>query len=58
MVGTRVAQSWGTELVPCAAVVGGTLAQEVLKIVTLKDMPVNNWYLYDALRGDGITCQL
>ncbi|KAJ2306449.1 SUMO-activating enzyme subunit 1 [Coemansia sp. RSA 2706] len=53
-----IRQSWGTELVPCAAVVGGTLAQEVLKIVTLKDMPVNNWYLYDALRGDGITCQL
>ncbi|KAJ1728651.1 E1 ubiquitin-activating protein aos1 [Coemansia biformis] len=54
----RVAQSWGTELVACAAVVGGTLAQEVLKIVTQKDMPVNNWYTYDALKGDGTTCML
>ncbi|KAJ2766538.1 E1 ubiquitin-activating protein aos1 [Coemansia nantahalensis] len=54
----RVAQSWGAEIVACAAVVGGTLAQEVLKIVTQKDMPVNNWHVYDALRGDGITCTL
>ncbi|KAJ2709193.1 E1 ubiquitin-activating protein aos1 [Coemansia spiralis] len=54
----RVARSWGSEIVACAAVVGGTLAQEVLKIVTQKDMPVNNWYVYDALRGDGTTCTL
>ncbi|KAJ2455888.1 E1 ubiquitin-activating protein aos1 [Coemansia sp. RSA 2336] len=54
----RVAQSWGTEFVPCAAVVGGTLAQEVLKIVTRKDMPIQNWYTYDALKGDGVTCFL
>ncbi|KAI9474767.1 E1 ubiquitin-activating protein aos1 [Coemansia sp. RSA 989] len=54
----RVAQSWNTEFVPCAAVVGGTLAQEVLKIVTRKDMPIQNWYTYDALKGDGITCFL
>ncbi|KAJ1783919.1 E1 ubiquitin-activating protein aos1, partial [Coemansia sp. RSA 2399] len=35
----RAATSWGTEFVPCASVVGGTLAQEVLKVVTGKDMP-------------------
>ncbi|KAJ2741333.1 E1 ubiquitin-activating protein aos1 [Coemansia sp. BCRC 34490] len=52
----RVAASWATEYVPCAAVVGGTLAQEVLKVVTGKDMPVNNWFAYDALSGDGIQC--
>ncbi|KAJ2850487.1 E1 ubiquitin-activating protein aos1 [Coemansia brasiliensis] len=55
---SRVVQSWDTEFVPCAAVVGGALAQEVLKIVTCKDMPIQNWYTYDALRGDGITCFL
>ncbi|KAJ2419776.1 E1 ubiquitin-activating protein aos1 [Coemansia sp. RSA 2522] len=55
---SRVAQSLGTEFVPCAAVVGGTLAQEVLKIITRKDMPINNWYTYDALKGDAITCTL
>ncbi|KAJ1961003.1 E1 ubiquitin-activating protein aos1 [Dipsacomyces acuminosporus] len=51
----RVVASWGTEFVPCAAVVGGTLTQEILKIVTLKDMPMNNWFIYDAINGDGFT---
>ncbi|KAJ1999306.1 E1 ubiquitin-activating protein aos1 [Coemansia thaxteri] len=54
----RVLTSWGTEFVPSAAVVGGTLAQEVLKIITLKDMPANNWFVYDGLAGEGITCTL
>ncbi|KAJ1815376.1 E1 ubiquitin-activating protein aos1 [Coemansia sp. RSA 2599] len=54
----RVASSLGTEFVPCAAVVGGTLAQEVLKIITRKDQPINNWYVYDALQADGIICKL
>ncbi|KAI9506601.1 SUMO-activating enzyme subunit 1, partial [Coemansia spiralis] len=54
----RVAASWGTEFVPCAAVIGGTLAQEVLKVATRKDMPVNNWFIYDAITGDGIQCSL
>ncbi|PIA15964.1 hypothetical protein COEREDRAFT_81658 [Coemansia reversa NRRL 1564] len=54
----RVARSWGTELVACAAVVGGTLSQEILKIVTHKEIPVNNWYVYDGIKGDGITCLL
>ncbi|KAJ1765272.1 E1 ubiquitin-activating protein aos1 [Coemansia sp. RSA 1843] len=54
----RVATSWGTEFVPCASVVGGTLAQEVLKVVTGKDMPVNNWFVYDAIGGDGIQCTI
>ncbi|KAJ2547194.1 E1 ubiquitin-activating protein aos1 [Coemansia sp. RSA 1933] len=50
--------SWGTEFVPCASVVGGTLAQEVLKVITGKDMPINNWFIYDALNGDGIQCNI
>ncbi|KAJ2327083.1 E1 ubiquitin-activating protein aos1 [Coemansia sp. RSA 2681] len=54
----RVQASWGTEFVPSAAVVGGTLAQEVLKIITLKDMPANNWFTYDGLVSEGITCTL
>ncbi|KAJ2842896.1 SUMO-activating enzyme subunit 1, partial [Coemansia erecta] len=54
----RAAASWGTEFVPCASVVGGTLAQEVLKVVTGRDMPVNNWCVYDALSGDGIQCNI
>ncbi|KAJ1890456.1 E1 ubiquitin-activating protein aos1 [Coemansia sp. S17] len=54
----RVQASWGTEFVPSAAVVGGTLAQEVLKIITLKDMPANNWFTYDGLVSEGITCML
>ncbi|KAJ2704305.1 E1 ubiquitin-activating protein aos1 [Coemansia sp. IMI 203386] len=54
----RVARSLDTEFVPCAAVVGGTLAQEILKIITRKDLPANNWYVYDALQTDGIVCKL
>ncbi|KAJ1815798.1 E1 ubiquitin-activating protein aos1 [Coemansia sp. RSA 2675] len=54
----RVQASWGTEFVPSAAVVGATLAQEVLKIITLKDMPANNWFTYDGLVSEGITCML
>ncbi|KAJ2728750.1 E1 ubiquitin-activating protein aos1 [Coemansia sp. BCRC 34962] len=54
----RVQASWDTEFVPSAAVVGATLAQEALKIITLKDMPANNWFTYDGLVSEGITCIL
>ncbi|KAJ2816457.1 E1 ubiquitin-activating protein aos1 [Coemansia furcata] len=55
---SRVEASWGTEFVPSASVVGATLAQEALKIITLKDMPANNWFTYDGLVSEGITCTL
>jgi len=39
-----------------AAVVGGYLAQEALKAVSHKDVPLGNWFLFgDTLKGGAIS---
>eukprot|EP00123_Amoebidium_parasiticum_P013492 comp21986_c0_seq1/m.31779 comp21986_c0_seq1/g.31779 ORF comp21986_c0_seq1/g.31779 comp21986_c0_seq1/m.31779 type:complete len:361 (-) comp21986_c0_seq1:82-1164(-) len=38
---------------PVAAVVGGILGQEILKAVSAKDKPHNNFFFYDALTKSG-----
>jgi len=47
----QLARGARAELAPVAAVVGGELAQEVLKVVTGKELPFNNHFFFD-----GITC--
>lgn len=41
------------ELPPVNAVVGGLLANEVLKALSHKGEPVNNWYFYSLASGVG-----
>ena len=43
-----------SELSPVCAVVGGVLAQEVIKALSAKDRPYTNSFLYDGQRGTGI----
>lgn len=43
-----------TELAPCTAIVGGIMAQEVLKALSCKDSPINNFFVYNGLEGDGL----
>eukprot|EP01128_Nolandella_sp_AFSM9_P010263 TRINITY_DN7056_c0_g1_i1.p1 TRINITY_DN7056_c0_g1~~TRINITY_DN7056_c0_g1_i1.p1 ORF type:complete len:313 (+),score=73.16 TRINITY_DN7056_c0_g1_i1:30-968(+) len=50
---TMVAQSWGTELAPVCAIVGGTGAQEILKVMCANDIPFSNFFFYDGLGGGG-----
>ena len=42
------------ELSPVCAVVGGVLAQEVIKAVSQKDKPLNNFFLFDGYSSEGV----
>jgi ubiquitin-like 1-activating enzyme E1 A len=44
----------GTELSPVCALVGGIVAQEIIKLVSGNDAPLQNIFLYNGLDGDGI----
>ncbi|KAI9297024.1 hypothetical protein K502DRAFT_363590 [Neoconidiobolus thromboides FSU 785] len=42
------------ELSPSTAILGGIMAQEALKIVSQKDMPINNYFVYNGVRDEGL----
>lgn len=39
------------EIVPVCAVVGGYLAQDILKTLSAKDAPILNHYIYSGMEG-------
>jgi ubiquitin-like 1-activating enzyme E1 A len=41
------------ELSPVAAIVGAMAANEVVKVVTRRDAPLNNFLLFDGMEGEG-----
>ena len=43
-----------SELSPVCAVVGGVLAQEMIKAISGKDRPYSNSFLYDGHQSTGI----
>ncbi|ORX62117.1 hypothetical protein DM01DRAFT_1298688 [Hesseltinella vesiculosa] len=47
-----------TELPPIAAIIGGVLAQEVIKVLSAKELPVQNWFYYNGYDGSGLIHQL
>ncbi|CAO3591780.1 unnamed protein product [Absidia cylindrospora] len=47
-----------TELVPLAAIMGGVLAQEIIKVLSAKELPIQNWFFYNGLNGSGLVHQL
>jgi hypothetical protein len=49
----RVAALRGRELSPVCAIVGGILAQQIIKVVTGKDEPFTNFFFYNALDSTG-----
>ncbi|KAI8061459.1 hypothetical protein BC940DRAFT_322700 [Gongronella butleri] len=40
-----------TELVPLAAIVGGVMAQEIIKVLSAKELPIQNWFFYNGYDG-------
>lgn len=42
------------ELSPACAVVGGVLSQEIIKAVSQKDKPLNNFFLFDGYNSEGV----
>ena len=43
-----------SELSPVAAIVGGVLAQEIIKVISNKDAPHNNFFLYNPMETCGV----
>jgi len=43
-----------SELSPVAAIVGGVLAQEIIKVISNKDTPHNNFFLYNPIESCGV----
>ncbi|KAG0172262.1 SUMO-activating enzyme subunit 1 [Apophysomyces sp. BC1034] len=52
---TDLARLFDTELAPIAAVVGGVLAQEIIRALSAKEFPIQNWFFYNGLDGSGVT---
>lgn len=42
------------ELSPVCAIVGGVIGQEIIKAVSLKDQPHNNFFFYNGVEGSGL----
>ncbi|CAO3690429.1 unnamed protein product [Umbelopsis vinacea] len=49
-----LAQTSDTELSPVCAIVGGILAQEIIKVLSGKELPIQNWFFYDGIAGSGL----
>ncbi|OBS71844.1 hypothetical protein A6R68_13580 [Neotoma lepida] len=45
---------WFSEMTPVCAVVGGILAQEIVKALSQQDPPHNNFFFFDGMKGNGI----
>nr|XP_033790596.1 SUMO-activating enzyme subunit 1 [Geotrypetes seraphini] len=43
-----------SEMAPVCAVVGGVLAQEIVKALSQRDPPHNNFFFFDGIKGSGI----
>lgn len=48
----------GTEIAPSAAILGGVLAQEVLKIIAENEVPIFNYFGFNATDPSGIIMDL
>jgi molybdopterin/thiamine biosynthesis adenylyltransferase len=48
-----VGKNASTELAPVCAIMGGMVAAEVIKIISGKDAPINNLFLFDAATASG-----
>uniref|UniRef100_A0A6J0T687 SUMO-activating enzyme subunit 1 n=1 Tax=Pogona vitticeps TaxID=103695 RepID=A0A6J0T687_9SAUR len=43
-----------SEMAPVCAVVGGVLSQEVVKALSQRDSPLNNFFFFNGMKGSGI----
>lgn len=62
LVPSKLNPAWASfvfaELSPVCAIVGGVLGGEVIKAVSLKDAPHNNFFLYNGFQCDGFVEQI
>ncbi|KAF9918126.1 SUMO-activating enzyme subunit 1 [Linnemannia zychae] len=49
-----LAETASAEIAPVCAIVGGFLAQDILKTLSGKDAPLLNYFLYNGLEGTGL----
>lgn len=42
------------ELAPVCAILGGVAAQEAVKIISSKDTPINNFFVFDGMKSSGV----
>ena len=49
-----ISSGTGLDLSPIAAVVGGILGQEVIKVLSAKSKPFLNFFLFDGQKGPGV----
>jgi ubiquitin-like 1-activating enzyme E1 A len=47
-------KSFGSELSPVCAIVGGLIGQEIIKILSVKGEPLTNFFIYDGMESIGI----
>jgi len=53
-IGDKMLPLLFSELSPVAAIVGGVLAQEIIKVISNKDAPHNNFFLYNPMDSCGV----
>ncbi|KAL2643001.1 hypothetical protein R1flu_010588 [Riccia fluitans] len=51
---TKIAENGTFELSPVCAIMGGVLGQEVLKLLSCKGEPIQNYFFFDASDGKGM----
>jgi hypothetical protein len=50
----RLADGANVEFVPVVAILGGILAQDMIKVISHKDTPIHNLFVYNGLDGKWI----
>ncbi|OUM59761.1 hypothetical protein PIROE2DRAFT_14631, partial [Piromyces sp. E2] len=45
---SKIIRNAGMELLPICSVVGGILAQDILNMLSKKELPITNWFCYDG----------
>lgn len=46
------------EISPVCAVVGGMLAQDILKALAARESPIANFFTFDGSTGGGTVCRM
>ena len=54
----EVCRFGGAELHSVAAFMGGVAAQEVIKLITKQFVPVNNTYVYNAMKQSSVSIKI
>jgi ubiquitin-like 1-activating enzyme E1 A len=55
---SKLIRNAGMEILPICSVVGGILAQDLLKVLSEKELPILNWFCYDGFTGNGVLQKL